>query len=122
MRWQQAGGWTVAARVAEWGGDTGGAATAFPAGCLAVVSSDVHARVFRVWAYSPDGGDFRALVHFGDVTPEDGTVYPTGRMDPTGVPVVLYHGGEVKFLVRAWNGGGDGPAPLLRVRTTICLG
>lgn len=117
-RWScEARPWLLGNRVNEWHGDTGGAASAFPDGVLAVVASDTVARKFRLWAYTEAGGDLLLEVPWANLQYEPGTVFPTGRFDPTGPPTVIYHGGQIKFVIRLWNGGGNGPAPLARVYT-----
>jgi hypothetical protein len=109
--------WLLGNRIETWGGDTGGAASAFPDGALAVASADVSARVFRLWLYTAEGGDLLVTVPYSAIQTEAGTVYPTGRLDTTGPPTVLYDRGLLKLIVREWNGGGNGPAPLARLYT-----
>lgn len=112
--------WVVGDRIHEWRGDTGGTGSGLPPGYVAVVSSDTVARTFTLFLY--DGGDTLVTVRYDDLQAEPGTQFPTGRFDPQGLPVVLYHDngdgtGMVKIFIRAWNGGGGGPAPLLRIYT-----
>jgi hypothetical protein len=118
-RWYKDGNLLLGVRVANWAGDTGGAATSFPADTLAVVASDTSKRVFHIWAYSPEGGDLVLTIPFSEVATEPGTVYPTGRLDPMGAPVVFYHGGQIKFVVKLWDGGQGTGTPLARVYTNI---
>lgn len=109
--------WLLGNRVDTWRGDTGGAAAAFPDGALALVSADVIGRVFHVWMYSAAGGDLFVDVPFSAIETEPGTVFPTGRLDTTGPPTALYDRGKLKVIIREWNGGGNGPAPLARIYT-----
>jgi hypothetical protein len=111
--------WLVGARVPAWHGDTGAVGSALPDGYLAAVSSDPVRREFKLWLY--DGDDQYRTVPFGALRLEDGTAFPTGRPDFTGPPVIFYHGGQLKILIRSWNGGGNGPAPLMRVYTWCYL-
>ena len=121
MKWVQRGPVVVGRRIEEWGGDTGGAATSFPDDTLAVVAFDTVHRIMRLWTYSPEGGDLLLTIPFDQLVPEEGNWanYPTRRFDPTNTPFVFYHGGQIKVGVKAYNGGGNGPAPLLRLYTNV---
>lgn len=112
---------SVALRVGRWAGDTGGLGESLPRGALAAVGLDPTNRVLRIWAYSPRGGDFRYECPFSDIVPEEGNwaSYPTRRLDTTGVPALTLHEGQLKVLVKAWNGGGSGEVPMLRIATDV---
>lgn len=120
-KWVRKGPIVVGRRIAEWSGDTGGAATSFPADTLGVASFDTVHRVMRLWSYSPEGGDLLLTIPFGELVPEEGdwAGYPTGRFDPTNTPFTFYHGSQIKVGVKAYNGGGQAPAPLLRLYSNV---
>ncbi len=112
---------SVAKRVEGWAGDTGGLGESMPPGALATVGLNPTDRRLRIWAYSREGGDFRYDCPFSEIVPEEGSwsSYPTGRLDTTGIPALTLHGGQLKVLVRCYNGGGSGESPLLRIATDI---
>lgn len=107
--------WVIGARLADWRGDTAAVGSALPDGYLAAVAVDPTGREFRLWLY--DGDDTHLTVPFHRLVHEPGTEFPTGRPDFIGAPTIFYHDGQIKILVRAWNGGGNGPAPLMRIYT-----
>ena len=113
--------WLLDARVPKWQGDTSGMGSALPDGAVAVVSSDVKARCFRLFCWTPDQGDFAMEVPFDAVQRGAGMVYPTGRLDPLGTPVITLHGGMIKLWVRLWDGGSGKGAPLARIYTWVYL-
>lgn len=111
--------WSISNRLPGWQGNTGAAGAALPDGVLLAASSDVKARKFRLWGYTPEQGDFTATVDFSDVQLEN--AMPTGRIDTMGDPCVVVHSGVVKLLVVLWGGDNGGVPALGRVRTSVRL-
>lgn len=87
-------------------GDMGGLGEPLPAGCLAVLSVDVRARLFILWAYSP-GGEVRRAYPLDTLPVEDAgpNGLATGRIDVTGAPALTYHDGYLKAFYAQWSGG-----------------
>jgi hypothetical protein len=107
--------WLAGQRAPNFSGNLAAAHESTPAGLLAVLTSDTRAREFRLWLY--DGDDTYLTVPYSQVAIESGTQLPTGRIDPVGNPLLVWDQGMLKILFVAWNGGGDGPQPLVRVYT-----
>lgn len=122
MRFEYGGQpWLLGARVNDWAGDTAGMGSALPDGAVLVAASDVKGRKFHLFGWTPEQGDFTLDVDFSKVQAEAGTNYPTGRLDPTGPPVITLHGGHVKLWIRLWDGGSGQGAPLARIYTHVYL-
>ena len=108
--------WLAGNRMPGWEGDTGATGEPLPPGTMGAVSSDTARRVFKLWLYSPEGGDVVMTVPYSAVEIEGGAgTLPTGKLDPQGTPTLIYHGGQAKVLVRGWGGGGGNPGCLLRI-------
>lgn len=79
---------------------------ALPADYFATVAAIVPSRYFHLTLYSPAYGDLVLDVPFGSIERETGDGFPTGRLDPVGVPSLSYNG-QIK-IVTALSGGSKG--------------
>lgn len=117
--WDCGAGTSHSARVAwktnGFVGSLGGASSgALPEPALATVGVDLRNRRWIVWLYPGNQTEYfpfdAATV---ELTAPGG--FPTGRIDPVGLPVVVYHDGRLKALYGQWGGDGNPDVALYRV-------
>lgn len=108
-----------ARRVENWNGDTGALGEPVPPGTLAALTFDTASRRGKLFAYAPGQPDLIVDFLLNDVHEETPGAFPTGRFDPTGSPTLVFHGGQLKAMVKLWGGGGGAPSHLGRVYTGV---
>lgn len=105
---------SVAYKDDGFSGTIGGVGSGLPEPALAVVSADFRARQWVVWLYPP-GETHRYAWSAAAIASTQPGGLPTGRIDPTGNPVVFYHDGRLKALYGEWGGDGNPDVALYRV-------